>query len=275
MSFRERRAPVAANDVRRFRDGLLADGVVVAKADAGARELSPVAIGPEEGEALLAWVRKERAHRTLESGLGFAMSTLYICEGLLANGGDGLHVAADPYQFVSLPLHSTTYARVGLQVLAVRWSLALLPCPRRGAHPPGPLRAPQHRGASGVDRAGEARGRRRVARAHPGSDRGPGARITRPRDGGVLGAHRMGHHPLPSGPDRSSTRTAVTGLSGLDSPSTRWSPPPMTKVAPVTAVLVMGERPARRRRPGRRRVGSAALYAWQERLRMAGRCAIA
>lgn len=116
MSSPEHRAPVTA-DVRRFREGLLADGVVVAKADAGARDLSPVAIGPEEGEALLAWVRKERAHRTLESGLGFAISTLYICEGLLANGGDGLHVAADPYQFVRLPMHSTTYAGVGLQVL--------------------------------------------------------------------------------------------------------------------------------------------------------------
>ncbi len=117
MSFRERRAPVTADDVRRFRDGLLADSVVVAKADAGARELSPVAIGPEEGEALLAWVRKERAHRTLESGLGFAMSTPYICEGLLANGGDGLHRRRRPLS-VRQSADALHHVRgVGLQVL--------------------------------------------------------------------------------------------------------------------------------------------------------------
>jgi hypothetical protein len=77
----------------------------------------PVAIGREEGLALLDWVRKERAHRTLESGLGFAVSTLFICEGLLANGPNGHHVAADQYQFVGLPTHTTTYGGVGLQIL--------------------------------------------------------------------------------------------------------------------------------------------------------------
>jgi hypothetical protein len=106
---------VSPHDVRDYRDQLLAEGVAVAKADGEARELFPVAIGPEEGAALLAWVRRERAHHTLEAGLGFRISTLFICEGLLANGPDGLHVAADPYQFVALPMHSATYAGVGLQ----------------------------------------------------------------------------------------------------------------------------------------------------------------
>jgi predicted O-methyltransferase YrrM len=55
--------------------------------------------------------------RTLESGLGFAISTLYICEGLLASGADARHVAADPYQFIGLPSQTTRYAGVGLQVL--------------------------------------------------------------------------------------------------------------------------------------------------------------
>jgi predicted O-methyltransferase YrrM len=55
-----------------------------------------VAIGPVEGAALRGWVRREGARRTLETGLGYAVSTLFVCEGLLANGGDVSHVAIDP-----------------------------------------------------------------------------------------------------------------------------------------------------------------------------------
>jgi GNAT superfamily N-acetyltransferase len=102
--------------VRAVRDRLISAGVVMAP-DGMRRELFPVAIGPAEGAALGDWVRREDARRTIESGLGFAISTLFICEGLLDNGPDGLHVAADPYQFVSLPTHRTTYDGVGLQIL--------------------------------------------------------------------------------------------------------------------------------------------------------------
>jgi predicted O-methyltransferase YrrM len=59
-------------------------------------ELAPVAIGPEEGAALRGWVRRERALRTLETGLGYAVSTLFICDGLLGNGCGARHVAIDP-----------------------------------------------------------------------------------------------------------------------------------------------------------------------------------
>lgn len=62
-----------------------------------ATELTPVSIGPVEGAALRDWVREEGALRTLETGLGHAVSTLFICEGLLANGPDGRHVAMDPH----------------------------------------------------------------------------------------------------------------------------------------------------------------------------------
>ena len=72
--------------VREVREKLLEEGVVL-----------PVAIGPREGLALLGWVRRERARRTVETGLGYAISTLFICEGLLANGPDGRHVAIDPH----------------------------------------------------------------------------------------------------------------------------------------------------------------------------------
>jgi predicted O-methyltransferase YrrM len=59
-------------------------------------ELAPVAIGPEEGASLREWVCRERARQTLETGLGFAVSTLFVCEGLLAHGGEVSHVAIDP-----------------------------------------------------------------------------------------------------------------------------------------------------------------------------------
>ncbi len=106
-----------AERVREVRERLITAGAVVTRADGRSRDLFPVAIGPQEGLALRDWIRKERAQRTLETGLGFAVSTLFICEGLLVNGPGGMHVAADPYQFTGLPTHRTTYAGVGLQIL--------------------------------------------------------------------------------------------------------------------------------------------------------------
>jgi predicted O-methyltransferase YrrM len=103
--------------LRSVRERLIASGQVTAEADGRSRELFPVAIGPNEGLALREWVRRERAVRTLECGLGFAISTLFIVEALLENGAVGRHVATDPYQFMPLPTHATTYAGVGLQIL--------------------------------------------------------------------------------------------------------------------------------------------------------------
>ena len=80
-------------------------------------ELFPVAIGLEEGLALRDWVQREKARTTLETGLGYAVSTLFICEGLLANGGEVRHVACDPYQFVGLAGHRTRYEGIGLRWL--------------------------------------------------------------------------------------------------------------------------------------------------------------
>jgi predicted O-methyltransferase YrrM len=76
--------------------------------------LAPIAIGPAEGAALRDWVRREQARQTLEIGLGYAISTLFICEGLLRNGGEIGHVALDPYQFESLPGHRTLYGGAGV-----------------------------------------------------------------------------------------------------------------------------------------------------------------
>jgi predicted O-methyltransferase YrrM len=52
-----------------------------------------------------------RATRTIEIGLGYGVSALFVCEGLLANGDPGArHVLVDPYQ-------ATRFANCGLQVL--------------------------------------------------------------------------------------------------------------------------------------------------------------
>src|ERR1043166_8416513 len=67
-----------------------------------AGEVLPVAVGPAEGAALSEWVRREGALQTIETGLGHAVSTLFICEGLLANGPGGRHVAIDPNRLHSL-----------------------------------------------------------------------------------------------------------------------------------------------------------------------------
>ena len=78
--------------------------------------VAPVAIGPEEGAALRDWVVRSGALRTLEAGLGYAVSTLFICEGLIENGG-GAHLATDPFQFQSLAQQRTRYDGVGLRTL--------------------------------------------------------------------------------------------------------------------------------------------------------------
>jgi|SRR5438105_10813997 len=80
-------------------------------------EVAPIAVGPAEGAALCDWVRREGARETLEIGLGYAISTLFICEGLLANGGEISHVTIDPYQFESLPGHPPLYDGVGVAAL--------------------------------------------------------------------------------------------------------------------------------------------------------------
>ena len=57
----------------------------------------PVSIPAAEGERLHDWVTREAARETIEIGLGYGVSALYICAGLKAAGG-GRHVAMDPHQ---------------------------------------------------------------------------------------------------------------------------------------------------------------------------------
>lgn len=106
--------PEADAQIRRVReviDRLFLEREVVARADGSLHTLFPVALPAAEGQALREWVKREQATRTIEIGLGYGISTLFICEGLLANGGDiSRHLAVDPHQ-------STSFVNCGLQVL--------------------------------------------------------------------------------------------------------------------------------------------------------------
>ena len=70
-----------------------------------------VTITIKEGETLREWVQRENAAHTIEIGLAFGFSALYICEGLLLNGYlEPKHVALDPWQI-------SGYASRGLEIL--------------------------------------------------------------------------------------------------------------------------------------------------------------
>jgi predicted O-methyltransferase YrrM len=86
-------------------------GTAVARSDSAVHQLFPVAVGPAEGAAIRSWVIREAAAHTIEVGLGYGISALYVCEGLLANGtADARHLVIDPNQ-------DTRFARCGLQFL--------------------------------------------------------------------------------------------------------------------------------------------------------------
>jgi len=82
---------------------------VVARSDGSTHVVFPLSVSRAEGEALRGWIVREGARRTIEVGLGYGISALYACDGLLANGG-GSHVAIDPNQ-------ATRFADCGLQLL--------------------------------------------------------------------------------------------------------------------------------------------------------------
>lgn len=84
---------------------------MVADRDGSKHDVRTVAISPGEAEALTRWVLRENAARTIEIGLGYGVSALSICEGLVRSGRvDARHVALDPFQ-------ERRFADCGLQVL--------------------------------------------------------------------------------------------------------------------------------------------------------------
>jgi predicted O-methyltransferase YrrM len=87
------------------------EGTVRARQDGSLHTVFPVAASPAEGEALRAWIVREGATRTIEIGLGYGVSALFACEGLLENdAANAQHVAIDPHQ-------ATRFADCGLQLL--------------------------------------------------------------------------------------------------------------------------------------------------------------
>jgi predicted O-methyltransferase YrrM len=86
-------------------------GSVKARSDGTIHTLFPVAIDPREGEALSHWVARERTTSSIEIGLGYGFSALFIFRGLLSNRLPGIrHLAIDPNQISS-------FASVGLQLI--------------------------------------------------------------------------------------------------------------------------------------------------------------
>jgi hypothetical protein len=82
--------------VQAVRRRLLEAQQVTARADGSTREIFPTSIGLSEGKALCEWVKRQRAALTFETDFGYGISTLFVCEGLLANGhAHARHVAID------------------------------------------------------------------------------------------------------------------------------------------------------------------------------------
>lgn len=98
--------------VRAMRKRLIRDGRAVSRSDGSVHQLFPVGVPLAEGAAIRSWVIREAATHTIEIGLGYAISALFVCEGLLYNGAhSGRHVVIDPNQ-------ETRFANCGLQFLA-------------------------------------------------------------------------------------------------------------------------------------------------------------
>jgi predicted O-methyltransferase YrrM len=112
MGFSDRPDPgVAARQVRGVIARLVRDGTAIARSDGTVHDLFPIVVSAAEGEALRDWVLREQATRTVEVGLGYGISALYICEALLENSGTASrHVVIDPYQ-------ATRFSDCGLQFL--------------------------------------------------------------------------------------------------------------------------------------------------------------
>lgn len=69
----------------------------VEDADGNRFSLFPVAVSQEDGLALYHLIRATQAQTTLETGMAYGLSTLFMCQALCDNGA-GSHTAVDPSQ---------------------------------------------------------------------------------------------------------------------------------------------------------------------------------
>ncbi|MDP9388772.1 MAG: class I SAM-dependent methyltransferase [Actinomycetota bacterium] len=90
---------IALERVRRVIERLCREGTAVASSDGSVHQLFPVAASPAEGEELRGWVEREGVSQTIEVGLGYGISALFVCEGLLRSAArTARHVVIDPHQ---------------------------------------------------------------------------------------------------------------------------------------------------------------------------------
>jgi predicted O-methyltransferase YrrM len=105
------KSAASAAQIEQVLADLLGGGEIQAD-DGTVHSLFPVAISAEEGQELRDWVVREDAKSTIEVGLAYGVSALFICQGLVMNGDDGArHTVLDPNQ-------ATRFANCGLQALA-------------------------------------------------------------------------------------------------------------------------------------------------------------
>lgn len=86
-------------------------GAVRAEVDGTTHAIFPISIDPREGEALSGWVAREHAASSVEVGLGYGLSSLFILRGLLLSGSASFrHLAIDPNQ--------KGFSNIGVQLIS-------------------------------------------------------------------------------------------------------------------------------------------------------------
>lgn len=112
-NYKEKSDISSLQQIRSVIDRLINDEKVTARLDGSVHDIFPVSINASQGENLREWIIKEKAVNTIEIGLAWGLSALYICEGLLINGNqEAHHIAIDPFQS-----NRPKFMNCGLQVL--------------------------------------------------------------------------------------------------------------------------------------------------------------
>ena len=95
-------------------DAIYRDGQFIGRDGEAIIKPLPASIDRSEGESLYRMVRDLKPKRTLEVGLAWGISTLFMCQGLEDNG-EGHHTAIDPYQCAFEQLGVYNVERAGLK----------------------------------------------------------------------------------------------------------------------------------------------------------------
>jgi len=122
-------APAHRQPINPWLDHIFATGTLQ-DADGKTRAVFPTGISWEAGELLYRLVRAQKCTRTLEVGLAYGLSAIFIAQALRDLGG-GAHIALDPYQetqFKNLGLENLKRAGVDdLVTCYAECSFAVLP----------------------------------------------------------------------------------------------------------------------------------------------------